>query len=49
MPNFVEIGPHVLEKILEGFFTIYGRGSQFGHVTRISQAKFKEAPNKTSP
>ena len=34
IPNFMEIGPLVLEKISsEGFFTIYGHGDHFGHVT----------------
>ena len=31
----MEIGPLVLEKIFEGFFTIYGHGGHLGHVTRI--------------
>ena len=32
-PSFVEIGPPVPEeKIFEGFFTIYGRGGNLGHV-----------------
>ena len=39
--RFVEIGPSVPEK--EGFrrvFTIYGRGGQLGHVTRIMSSDF---------
>ena len=41
IPSFVEIGPPVLErKIFEGFFTIYGRGSHFGHVTSIMSINF---------
>ena len=35
IPSFVQIGPPVPEKIFEGFFTIYGRGGNLGHVTSI--------------
>ena len=36
IPNFVEIGPPVLEnKIFEVFFTIYGHGGHLGYVTSI--------------
>ena len=34
------IGPPVLEKIFEGFFTIYGHGGHLGHVTRILLKNF---------
>ena len=33
--KFREIGPPVLEKIFEGFFSIYGHGGHLGHVTSI--------------
>ena len=35
MPSFFEISPQVPEKIFEVFFTIYGYGGHFGHVTWI--------------
>ena len=35
MPSFVEIGPPILEKIFEAFFTICGHGGHLGHVTWI--------------
>ena len=36
LPSFMEIDQLVPEKnILKVFFTIYGRGSHFGHVTSI--------------
>ena len=42
MPSFVKIGLLVLEKkIFEGFFTIYGRGGHFGHVTQMPGTKFR--------
>ena len=42
MPSFDEIGLPVPEKIFEGFgFTIYGRGSYLGHVTRMPQTNFR--------
>ena len=41
IPKFVEIGPPVLEKIFEGFFTIYGPGGHLGHVTMILRIKFQ--------
>ena len=40
IPIFVKIGPLVLEKIFEGFFTIYGRGGHLGHVTSIMSSDF---------
>ena len=41
IPSLVEIGPSVPEKKnLEGFFTIYGRGGHFGHVTSIMSSDF---------
>ena len=41
IPSFVEIGPPVPEKkIFEGFFTIYGRGGDLGHVTSIISSDF---------
>ena len=41
IPSFVEIGPSVPEKKnFEGFFTIYGRGGHFGHVTSIMSSDF---------
>ena len=41
IPSFVEIGLLVPEtKILKGFFTIYGRGSHLGHVTRNMSSDF---------
>ena len=40
IPSFVEIGPLVLEKIFECFFTIYGRGGHLGHVIKILRSNF---------
>ena len=40
IPSFVEIGPPVPEKILEGFFIIYGGGGHLGHVTSIMSSDF---------
>ena len=40
VPSFIEIGPPVPEKIFEGIFTIYGRGSHLGHVTSIMSSDF---------
>ena len=40
IPSFVETGPPAPEKIFEGFFTIYGRGGQIGHVTSIMSLDF---------
>ena len=41
MPNFMKIGPPVLEKkIFEGF-TIYGRGGHLGHVTQMPRTNFR--------
>ena len=45
IPSFVKIGLLVLEKkILEGGFTIYGRGGHLGHVTQMPQTNFR-SPN----
>ena len=42
IPSFVEIGLPVPEKkIVEGFFTIYGRGGHFGHVTSIMSSNIQ--------
>ena len=35
LQGFVEIGPPVLEKIFDVFFTIYESGGHLGHVTSI--------------
>ena len=40
IPSFVKIGLPVLEKISEGFFTIYGHGGHLGHVTSIMSSDF---------
>ena len=41
IPRFVEISPPVPEKkVFEGFFTIYGHGGHFGHVTSIMSSDF---------
>ena len=41
IPSFVKIDLLVLmEKILEGFFTIYGPGGHLGHVTSILLSDF---------
>ena len=39
----MEIGQQVLEKIFEGFFTIYmyGRGGHLGNVTQMPQTNFR--------
>ena len=38
--SFVKIGPPVLEKTVEGFVFIYGRGGHLGHLTEILQTNF---------
>ena len=40
IPSFVKIGLPVLEKIFEGFFTIYGHGGHLGRVTSIMSSDF---------
>ena len=37
--SFVKIGLPVLEK--KGFFTIYGRGGNLGHVTQMTRTNFR--------
>ena len=43
MQCFVEIGPPVPKKILEGFLP-YGRGGHLGHVTQMPRTDFR-SPN----
>ena len=38
--KFLEISLPVLEKMFEGFFTIYRRGVHLGHVTIIMSSDF---------
>ena len=40
IPSFVKIRLLVLEKIFEGFFTIYGRGGHLGNVTHMPRTNF---------
>ena len=47
IPSFLVFGPPVLEKIFEGFFTIYGHGGHLGHVTSIMSSDFHFLVPKT--
>ena len=41
IPSFVKINLPVVEKIFEGFLTIYGRGGHLGHVTHMPRTNFR--------
>ena len=41
IPSFADIGSLFLEKILEVFFTIDGRGGHLAHVTQMLQTNFR--------